>query len=334
MAACKQVSAPDFPPDFPPDPHLFGRLLELNHHARLAVCVFMSELVNGARIAALIDQIARERKRCPNCEGQIFYRHGFANGLQRYRCRSCGVTFNGLTGTPLARLRLKDRWLAFCDCLRDPACTVHSAAAKVGVHPNTSFRWRHRFLCWTKLDRPRTLGGVAEADETFLLESQKGSRQLTRKPRRHGGVARKRGISDELVNIVVARDRGGQTFDFLAGRGALTAEALHTHLLPKLERDIILMSDANAAYSAFARQAQLRHETVNLSQGPRVRDAVHIQNVNAYHSRFKNWLHHFNGVATKYLENYLGWRWAIDLRRIDTAEGFLRAALGVFNSKR
>jgi hypothetical protein len=26
--------------------------------------------------------------------------------------------------------------------------------------------------------------------------------------------------------------------------------------------------------------------------------------------------------------------WAIDLRRIDTAEGFLRAALGVFNSKR
>jgi hypothetical protein len=65
-----------------------------------------------------------------------------------------------------------------------------------------------------------------------------------------------------------------------------------------------------------------------------VRGAVHIQNVNAYHSRFKNWLHHFNGVATKYLENYLGWRWAIDLRRIDTAEGFLRAALGVFNSKR
>jgi len=334
MAACKQVSAPDFPPDFPPLPPLFDRLLELNHHARLAVCVFMSELVNGARVAALIDQIARERKRCPNCEGQTFYRHGFANGLQRYRCRSCGVTFNGLTGTPLARLRLKDRWLAYCDCLRDPACTVHSAAAKVGVHPNTSFRWRHRFLCWAKLDRPRTLAGVAEAGETFLLESQKGSRQLSRKPRRHGGVARKRGISDELVNIVVARDRGGQTFDFLAGRGALTAEALHTHLLPKLERDIILMSDANGAYSAFARQAQIRHETVNVSRNGRVRGAVHIQNVNAYHSRFKNWLHHFNGVATKYLENYLGWRWAIDLRRIDTAEGFLRAALGVFNSKR
>jgi transposase-like protein len=333
MAAYKQLAPLDFP-HRSPLPRLFHRLVELDQAARLAVCVFMSELVNGARIAALIDQIARERKRCPRCEGQTFYRHGFANGLQRYRCRSCGVTFNGLTGTPLARLRLKNRWLAYCDCLRDPACTVHSAAAKVGVHPNTSFRWRHRFLRWTKLDRPRTLAGVAEADETFLLESQKGSKHLKRKPRRHGGVARKRGISDELVNIVVARDRGGQTIDFLAGRGALTAKALHTHLLPKLERDIILMSDANGAYAKFARQAQLRHETVNLSRGGRVRGAVHIQNVNAYHSRFKNWLRHFNGVATNYLENYLGWRWAIDLRRIDTAEGFLRAALGVFNSKR
>ena len=89
MAACKPVSVPDFPPD----PRLFSRLLELNQSARLAVCVFMSELVNGARIAALIDQIARERKRCPNCEGKTFYRHGFASGLQRYRCRSSGVTF-------------------------------------------------------------------------------------------------------------------------------------------------------------------------------------------------------------------------------------------------
>jgi transposase-like protein len=316
----------------PPYRRLFRRLQHLNPSARLAVCVFMSELVNGDRVAALINQIARQRSQCPNCEGRTFYRHGVANGLQRYRCRSCGVSFNGLTGTPLARLRLKHRWLAYCDCLRDPACTVHSAALKVGVHPNTSFRWRHRFLGLTKQDRPATLEGVAEADETFLLESEKGIKQLQRKPRRHGGVARQRGISSEHVNIVVARDRSGKTIDFVAGKGALQAAALKSHLLPKLASDVILMSDANAAYKSFARQAHIRHEVINASRGRRVRGAVHIQNVNAYHSRFKTWLRHFNGVATRYLENYLGWRWAIDMRRIDTADGFLRAALGVFNS--
>ena len=34
----------------------------------------------------------------------------------------------------------------------------------------------------------------------------------------------------------------------------------------------------------------------------------HIQNVNAYDSRLKNWMRRFHGVATKYLEHYLGWR--------------------------
>jgi hypothetical protein len=34
----------------------------------------------------------------------------------------------------------------------------------------------------------------------------------------------------------------------------------------------------------------------------------HIQNVNSYDSRLKNWMIRFNCVATKYLENYLGWR--------------------------
>src|SRR3954467_5208423 len=108
--------------------HLFEHLRRLNTPQRLAVCVFMSELVNGERIAALIDQIARISLSCPRCDGKSIYRHGMANGLHRYRCQTCGRTFNGLTGTPLARLRLKSKWLAYFDCLRDPACTVKRAA--------------------------------------------------------------------------------------------------------------------------------------------------------------------------------------------------------------
>ncbi len=324
-AAVRPVVRPHFT-------RLFARLTRFNTKQRLAVCCFLSELVNGERIAALIDQIARENMACPHCHGKRCGRHGFANGLQRYRCCACRRTFNGLTGTPLARLRLKGKWLSYFDCLRDPACTVKSAADKVAVHANTSFRWRHRFLQWTKLDRPASLAGIAEVDETFLLESEKGHKQLARKPRKRGGVAAKRGISSELVNIVVARDRARQTIDFIAGRGALKASALHQYLLPKLQPDVLLVSDANGAYRKFAREAGIAHQSVNLRQGVRSRGAIHIQNVNSYHGRFKGWLRHFNGIATRYLENYLGWRWAIDGKRIDDAERFLRAALGKFNS--
>jgi len=36
------------------------------------------------------------------------------------------------------------------------------------------------------------------------------------------------------------------------------------------------------------------------------------QNVNAYGSRLKQWMHQFHGVATQYLKNYLGWRRIIE----------------------
>jgi hypothetical protein len=37
----------------------------------------------------------------------------------------------------------------------------------------------------------------------------------------------------------------------------------------------------------------------------------------------------FHGVATRYLPNYLGWRWAVDGERIGSPAMLLRSALGV-----
>jgi hypothetical protein len=90
--------------------------------------------------------------------------------------------------------------------------------------------------------------------------------------------------------MVVARDCSGQTIDFIAGRGGLTADALHTRLLPKLQTDVILVSDANAACRRFASEAGIVHEWVNPRKGVRSRrtntgEAIHVQNVNSYHSR-------------------------------------------------
>ena len=295
--------------------------------------------VDHARAADIIQTAAAEKLRCPRCQGTQLYRHGAANGLQRFRCRDCGRTFNSLTGTPLARLRQKDKWLAYLACVLD-SLTVRKAAEIINVNKNTSMRWRHRFLSATREDRPSSLNGIVEADETFLPESHKGARNLRRPARKRGGKASKRGISHEQVCILVARDRGGNTCDFVTGYGPVTKAQLLTHLAPILASDALLVTDANAAYQAFAKQTGIAHAFVNLSAGVRVaghaRGArtgiIHVQNVNAYHSRFHEWLRRFHGVATRYLPNYLGWRWAIDLQRISSPEGLLRAAIGVFHS--
>lgn len=313
----------------------FARLAALNVPQRLQTLAALHPAACLDRVLALIDQAGAAVRRCPGCDCDRYHRHGQAGGLQRYRCRACGRTYNDLSGTPLARLRKREKWLEYLGCMLD-AKPVRKAAAEVGVHRNTAFRWRHRFLARAKYDRPERLQGIAEADEMFMLESQKGARHLDRPARKRGGRAHRRGISRELDCILVARDRGGQTIDAVVGRGALTADQLARHLLTKLDKQVLLVSDSHGAYRSFARQHGIAHEVVNLRAGVRVRrgaaGAIHVQNVKSYHQRFRQWLSRFRGVASRYLPNYLGWRWALDGERIKSAEQFLRIAIRAINS--
>ena len=289
-----------------------------------------AELVQCSSLAdclAIIEERGRKLRACPHCGGEKLYRHGCTYyGLQRYRCRQCTRSFNALTNTPLAFIRLRDKWLPFLQCMLG-SMTVRAAADSTGIHRNTSFRWRHRFLAMAKEDRPRPLQGIVEADETYLLESQKGSRHLTRPARRRGGKSRRRGINNDHDCIVVARDRGGRTCDFVTGRGPVTAQQLCACLPPVMATNVLLATDGAAAYRAFAKRARIEHRAVNLRQSIRVCELIHVQNVHRYHSLFKNWLLRFHGVASRYLAHYLGWIHELQRRTVTKPQQFLRAAL-------
>lgn len=54
----------------------------------------------------------------------------------------------------------------------------------------------------------------------------------------------------------------------------------------------------------------------NASKGIHVKKGVfHIQHVNFYHQRLKKWMERFNGVATKYMDNYLSWFRFLELHK-------------------
>ena len=72
--------------------------------------------------------------------------------------------------------------------------------------------------------------GIAEADEMYVLESHKGARKPGRPPRQRGGKATPRGIPNEQMCILVARDRSGQVIDAVTGKGALPAALLRLAL--------------------------------------------------------------------------------------------------------
>ncbi len=315
----------------------FAALPALNQPQRLQVLDALRPAAGLHQVLALIEHLRSPGRRCPHCQCERWHRHGHADDLQRYRCFSCRRTFNDLTGTPLARLRLKGKWLDYLEALR-ASRPVRAAADEVKVHRNTAFRWRHRFLDRVKADRPARLNGIAEADEMFILESQKGSRKLDRPARKRGGTASRRGISRKLDCILVARDRSKQTVDAVTGRGPVSKVQLERHLLPFLDRDVLLVTDANAAYRSFAHAHGIAHQAVNASTGERLRQdphgAIHVQNVNAYHGRLREWLMPFHGVASRYLPNYLGWRRMLDGGKITSADQLFGLAFGPIHSKR
>lgn len=305
-----------------------GRLAELNsgQQATLRRCMAGAELAPEAAVIELVESRRAEQGHCPHCGGTRLLAWGQANGLRRHRCADCRRTFNALTGTPLARLRHKSHWLSQAAALKD-GLTVRRAAAACEVAVSTAFRWRHRFLAAGKTTAPGSLGGIVEADETFFHRSFKGSRcwksprpdapAPPRKPRKRATRSGKRGTPlDEMVPVLIARDRGRNTGDAILAD--MRAPTIGASLLPMLAAETLLCSDAAGSYGAIARAGGIRHEPVNLKAGERVRDGVfHIQNVNAYDSRLKQWMHRFNGVATRYLGSYLGWRRLIE--RLHTA---------------
>ena len=252
-----------------------------------------------------------EAQGCPHCAGREVVGWGRSHGLLRFRCKACGRTFNALTKTPMAHLRKKDKWLDHARAMIEGK-SLAKTAALCGVHPTTAFRWRHRFLRAPASDKPRSLRGIVEADETFILEFFKGRwSDLPRKARKRGGTARHAGLYQDNIPVLVARDRKGATFEAVLPQvdGASVGAALAGVITPGNH----LIGDGGKAIAAFARRAGIPFHAVPAPGKPTpAAPHLHINNVNAYHGRLKQWLSRFNGVATKNLPNYLGWRRALE----------------------
>ena len=279
-----------------------GELTEVQRQTAVAILCSPGEL---AEVTSVIEARFGAQILCPYCKSLNVGSWGRACGLKRYRCRDCRKSFNALTGTPLARLRKREAWKTYAQAIAE-SVSVRKAAQRTGVSVPTAFRWRHRFLSLAKDAKAKTVSGIVEADETFFLRSFKGVRQTGRAPRKRGGTASKPGVSDEQVPVLVLRDRSGATTDAVLQN--LKVAEIYRVLTPAVAKDAVLVSDGARAYASFATENGLDHVGLCARDGERSRGVFHIQNVNAYHSRLKTWMRRFNGVATKYLPSYLGWR--------------------------
>lgn len=243
---------------------------------------------------------------CPHCGNVEFARWGRTGaGDQRYRCGGCFKTFTSLTGTPFSRVHNKAKLLENASCMKD-LLSVRDAAERLGVHRNTAFRYRHLMMPLLDKRQPGELSGVAEADEAFFRRSYKGQKSgMPRPSHRRGTRASKRGISREQVAVLTAVARGSRNSFITVLPSVPSAATIGAALGPLLKPDAVLVSDSASAYKTAGKA--LGVVVRQIPRGLHKLGPYHIQNVNALHSRIKEGLRPFRGVATKNLPLYLAW---------------------------
>ena len=244
---------------------------------------------------------------CPHCSSKRIRANGKLKGVQRYVCNGCKKNFSETTGKFWYGIKKKEKLNKYLYCLLS-GYSIRKSGKETGISIQTSFDWRHKLLTSFSSISVEEFQGIVESDDLFFAYSEKGNHHLDRKPRQRGEKASKAGISDEKVAVIATCDRSGNKDFKVATRGRISKKDLDKILKGKLDKVDALCSDGHRSYGAFAKANKLKHKKFNASKGQRTVDKVyHVQNVNNMDMRLRKFMDSFNGVATKYLQNYLNW---------------------------
>jgi len=290
-----------------------------------AILKYLEEVVVLGSFATEVTNEVKENrfskgKVCPYCEHDEVSRNGKYNGNQRYICKSCQKTFTDFTRSPHYNSK-KDiiMWILYAKCMIN-GYSIRKCAKIVEISIPTSFYWRHKIL-----DAIRTymgvgsVGGVVEVDEAFFRESFKGNHKksttftMLREAHKSGVKCskrsktekRKRGISNEQVCVLCAIDRVGNVVTELLCKGRMKHTDLERLFRNRIDDEAIFCTDSHKSYVKFAQNLGI--ELQQIKRGKHKEGIYHIQHINAFHSKLKKWMDNFNGVATKYLANYMYW---------------------------
>ncbi len=236
-------------------------------------------------------------KACPHCGSITIVRNGKRNGRQAYICRSCEKTFVETTGSAIANSSSSPT--VWRQVIRDTVngVSIDDTAAGLDMHHETVFYMRHKILYAVEREMqasPVMLNGVCEADETYILESEKGREfpeNYHRKPRKRGGKASKPGLSDEQVCICSGVNGDGHGMAVSVNRAAPSKTELVQVFGSRITDDTVILCDGSKNYDVFENSCTVAH-------------VKHPNKVNGFHSFIKERIREARGVATIYQNRY------------------------------
>lgn len=257
----------------------------------------------------------RNKKPCPHCHSSKVYKRGKQKGVQMYSCRDCSKWYSETTGTALYEIKLKTKWQTYLGCM-EQGMPIKKIAKELGICIQTSFDWRHKILSSLEQFVPENLSEEVECDELELPLSNKGERNLGRNARKRGTDFKRNQGKDEItvIQVITAVERSGKKYLKAVETKRLSKEEITKVFDGKLNKETILITDKHPSYKAFAKDnPSIKHKTLLARDHVDKKDkTIHLQKVNNVHSQVRKFLRPFNGVSSKYLQNYLNWYAYVD----------------------
>ena len=161
--------------------------------------------------------------------------------------------------------------------------TVRATAARLGVHRDTAFRWRHRLLRDLRSAERHPLGPTVVVGESTLYWR---------------------------IRFVIGLDDMGRVAGGATGSSRATPADVRALVGGRISTDATVLSVEGkfGAVAAYARSAGVRwRRRHHVSEWD-----SRIEPVPIYAFRFRRWMARFRGVASRYVDNYLAWFRLVD----------------------
>jgi transposase-like protein len=270
--------------------------------------ILISEILNNESVSDIKETRFSNCLFCTKCgcTTNIIRKGKGVNGKQRYLCKNCSSIFTSTTDTFLHSTKKNiDIWKKYVQCMVRKY-SIRKCAEECDITVRTSFMWRHKILDALRLSDKTELKGIVEADETFFRVSYKGSKGLDRKSHKRGNDVDIRGLSKEQVCVVCAIERDNKSsISKIGGLGKTSKKSIKNVLDTKIKEKSVICTDKERSYLELAKSNKLEH--IRLEEFKSKKGIYHINHINSYHTRLKKFIDNFNGVSTKYLNNYLIW---------------------------
>jgi transposase-like protein len=286
--------------------------LNLSGQNNLLSELLLEQELQGKVLSEAIEEVTQERnkKPCPHCSSSKTHKRGKQKGVQMYRCVACLKWYSETTGTALYDIKLKSKWQSYLTCM-EKGMPIKKIAKELNISIQTSFDWRHKILSSLSQFIPKELSEEVECDELELAINEKGNRNLTRKSRKRSSDFKRNKVKGEIttVQIVAAVSRNGEKILKAVESKRLNKEQIAKVLDGKLAESATLITDKHSSYKAYAKDnPNLKHKRLLAKDHVDKKDkTIHLQKVNNEHKQLRGFLKPFNGVSSKYLQNYLNW---------------------------